>query len=939
MWGKGDSGFLQDARFKHPWRDYQARVLAELEGHLSDWRLHVVAAPGSGKTVLGLEVMRRLGRPALILAPTLTVRNQWIDRLLGMFTDHEGPRPDWISTDLWATASLTVVTYQALHRAFASSEADEEDEEIDDADAAPCVAEPPPADNAASKDPETLFELLRGVGTATIILDEAHHLRNEWWRVLVRLKKGLGKPAIVSLTATPPYDVERGQWDRYLELCGHIDAEISVPELVRRGDLCPHQDYIYYSLPTREERETLSAFWETVDAIAEGLLRNGNLLNELQTSPWIESPEENVERILDDPDFLTSLLVVLNAAGRPTPRAATRLLGVGAQNLPQFDAGWLETLLNGMLFRYRDEFPGSEGTMKDIERSLRRAGAIERRRVVVEEAKASQKILARSVAKLNSIQEIVSREADALGGNLRMVILADYIRREALPRNPADLEPIRNLGVAPIFEFLRRAEMEGVRLGVLTGSLCFIPADVGPRLEALAEKRGVPRERLRMAEARHDPAYLTLEITGDERALIVQLVTDLFREGGVTVLVGTQALLGEGWDAPSVNSLILSSQVGSFMMSNQMRGRAMRVDPEKDAKTANIWHLATLDITSLRMRLHRRAAAALSPAISEGARFETTFRAYGNDCRTLLRRFRAFESVSLTRPPVITNQLHELGLAPDSFGQGGVERFNERVLEHAARRDALASRWNMALQGESDWPELRVKTETNYTPQGFALEDTLEALVKEAVFAAITIFALTAEASFGSGGNNFLLAVALGGVAGMLYAAPTLLKAGYLALRNGTLEGSLRQVLKALVATLHEMEAIATHPDNIRIRAGKLANGMATCDVHGVTTPDRQIILDTLEELLQPVDNPRYLLVRNSKLGALLRRDYHAVPGPIGQKKEYALALERNWSRYVGRAKVVYTRNREGRLLLLKARTSAFSSAFRRKVDRRSVWE
>ena len=34
------------------------RVLQELKEHLDDARLHVVAAPGAGKTVLGLEVIR-----------------------------------------------------------------------------------------------------------------------------------------------------------------------------------------------------------------------------------------------------------------------------------------------------------------------------------------------------------------------------------------------------------------------------------------------------------------------------------------------------------------------------------------------------------------------------------------------------------------------------------------------------------------------------------------------------------------------------------------------------------------------------------------------------------------------------------------------------------------------------------------------------------------
>ena len=57
---------LGEMQFKGTWRDYQARVLDEFEQHFGDQRLHIVAAPGAGKTVLGLEIIRRIGRPALV---------------------------------------------------------------------------------------------------------------------------------------------------------------------------------------------------------------------------------------------------------------------------------------------------------------------------------------------------------------------------------------------------------------------------------------------------------------------------------------------------------------------------------------------------------------------------------------------------------------------------------------------------------------------------------------------------------------------------------------------------------------------------------------------------------------------------------------------------------------------------------------------------------
>jgi superfamily II DNA or RNA helicase len=67
--------------FRKSWRVYQSHLLDRLDCYLDNKRLHLVAAPGSGKTVLGLEVIRRVNQPTLVLAPTITIRDQWVDRL------------------------------------------------------------------------------------------------------------------------------------------------------------------------------------------------------------------------------------------------------------------------------------------------------------------------------------------------------------------------------------------------------------------------------------------------------------------------------------------------------------------------------------------------------------------------------------------------------------------------------------------------------------------------------------------------------------------------------------------------------------------------------------------------------------------------------------------------------------------------------------------
>lgn len=63
------------------WRRYQLRVLEHYEHYKRDGKIHIVAAPGSGKTTLGIELMKRVGEPILIFAPTITIRKQWVERI------------------------------------------------------------------------------------------------------------------------------------------------------------------------------------------------------------------------------------------------------------------------------------------------------------------------------------------------------------------------------------------------------------------------------------------------------------------------------------------------------------------------------------------------------------------------------------------------------------------------------------------------------------------------------------------------------------------------------------------------------------------------------------------------------------------------------------------------------------------------------------------
>ena len=242
--------------FKGKWRSYQKRILDSLEFHLMDEKLHIVAAPGAGKTTLGIEVISRINRPTMVLCPTNTIKNQWKERICSSFLDEKDY--NLVSLDIREPKFITITTYQALLAAFCGVEVEEnENSEFDtevEAEESDSISTSKRFNQSKA---DQIIKLLKSAKVSLLCFDEAHHLRKEWWKALNYLVEELQPKQTVSLTATPPYDVEYSEWDRYEALCGPIDEAISIPELVQNGDLCPHQDYIYFNFPTSTEIITI----------------------------------------------------------------------------------------------------------------------------------------------------------------------------------------------------------------------------------------------------------------------------------------------------------------------------------------------------------------------------------------------------------------------------------------------------------------------------------------------------------------------------------------------------------------------------------------------------------------------------------------------------------------------------------------------------------
>ena len=81
---------------------------------------------------------------------------------------------------------LTIATYQALH-SLCSGELEKESEQINEVEGGNHSHDDVNNDVNGSRPTETLAQLpevLKNAGFKTFVVDEAHHLRAEWWKTL-----------------------------------------------------------------------------------------------------------------------------------------------------------------------------------------------------------------------------------------------------------------------------------------------------------------------------------------------------------------------------------------------------------------------------------------------------------------------------------------------------------------------------------------------------------------------------------------------------------------------------------------------------------------------------------------------------------------------------------------------------------------------------------
>ena len=898
---------LNQLSFKGQWRQYQQRVLDKAESFMDDGKIHLVAAPGSGKTTLGIEFIRRFGNPTLILVPTVTIRQQWVDRIKQAFLSNANQAEQLISQDLKRPKMITVATYQALHSAMNQVVGDSLIEDTDD-------------ESQQEHFDFQGFDIRKTFGDqdlGTLCLDECHHLRNEWWKSLEIFRKSFPKIKMISLTATPPYEGEPALWERYISMCGEIDEEITVPELVKEGTLCPHQDYVYFAFPTKEERTQLDQFEKQKLNFLTKLSTDINFSNTIQSSPAL-SDQISDDDLLANPKYLSAILIFLRSKNLPFPQRFQGLLATKA--LPTFTLEWFETLLNGVIFQVPNWFGFTEEAFNQLKSDLKANGLIERNQVKLIRNKKQDVLLNQSLGKLNAVRDIFKAEYQSLGNNLRQLVLTDFIRRDFQVHLGDKNAQFTQLGVLSYFESIRREMIEQswtVPIAVLTGSLVIIPTSAKEHLERL-----IPNSRLSydIIGQLSQEDYLKVSVSGSHHDLVTAL-TQLFQEGYIQVIIGTKSLLGEGWDAPCVNSLILASFVGSFMLSNQMRGRAIRVWPDNPDKTSNIWHLVSINLSP------RKWFEFQNDEENYDETLELQLYGLSPDLDLLDRRMTQFLGLHYSEL-TIESGIDRLDLNQITFSQKGLEKLNQNAITLSQKRQELKDRWQQALPLNEEMEVANeVEVDKQFLPLAY-LNDWMKALlISQALAVTYFIIDLGRYLIVGKPFNQslpiFLLALL---VLAIFWGRYFIYKSPY-----KRLEIFGKAIHQALLDS-GQIETEESAPRVVKDSKQAIYNAIY---LKGASMREKEIFAQALTEFFAPIENQRYILKSCHKVKD--QTEFFAVPSMFEKRKADAESFLQHIQKSVGKYNLIYTRSVQGRPILLEARIKALGNKQERTVTHKKV--
>ncbi|HEX7491954.1 MAG TPA: DEAD/DEAH box helicase family protein [Candidatus Limnocylindrales bacterium] len=972
--------------FAHPLRRYQALALDAFEARRAEKRerCYVVMPPGSGKTVVGLEIARRLGRKTIVFGPNTAIQSQWVRQ----WNDFAPPKPAGTETSL--TADVTVLTYQALCTLdhgldelpgvdpdADDLDADEPDDVAEPDDAADPSASTPAASPIAARRRHTddladrrrrrklianggdraallgllhpngrkLIERMKAEPEITLVLDECHHLLEMWGYLVQAVVDELdGKVFVVGLTATPPGEMGAREAALYSRLFGRADFEVVTPAVVKEGDLAPYQELAYLTEPLPTELAYMRSQSQRFDDLIADLMSPT-----FASRPFLDWLHQRViERgshsgaqvswarfELDEPELVTAVLRLFLAKGFKLPDGAR--IGERHRQPPTTD-DWV-----AMIGDYCDGFlersaaPGDEAAWERIRRALPAVGYILTRQGIRAYVSPADRVLALSASKGAAAQQILDLEARQLGAELRALILCDFERAgvELLAELRSVLDAQAGSASLIVQMLVADAATRALDPILLTGRTVACSRATATRLIAwcreqvpeIADALGaMPLGTAAAAGSGAVPAAGSGDwgdvvlIAPDTRwwqpRNYVPLITRFFEEGRSRCLVGTRGLLGEGWDAHTVNVLIDLTAASTATSVHQMRGRSLRLNATLPHKVADNWDVVCV-------------APDEAKGLSDYWRFVRKHHAY-----YALNASGEIECGVSHVDPVLTP------FGPPPVAEAAA--LNARTLARVELREQAYAEWGVGTAYRNVETEtIRLHFNRSLGLPGVPLGGgrragrgadkrrpgdgpTIKQVLKLgfAAFVAVAFFLglgedlgldLSSVLSFFGIGALALAAIFLV-VKAVRFVPAARTASGIL---KSEPSGSLERIAAAVVEGLAATDGVDRTLGSAAVRIVVQPDGYYRCYLDGATREDSRAFTEALDQVLAPLESPRYIIPRRVVDPPLTRRRaiafvirnglgmpggrliYHAVPDFLAANEKRVAAFEQAWDREV----------------------------------------
>lgn len=908
---------LESWAFAGELRQSQQRILDAVAGDGAG-PLHIVAPPGSGKTLVGLLLAMRRGSRALVLAPTTTIRSQWAATARSLASGAWGdaaadPCAGAVSEEPGSPADLTVLTYQMLSVLETSNPFDTlaehawRDELVaggrDESDAEVWLAElaesnrdayhkglrrrgrrlrrdvvrADPSQLAAALHPNAraLIDRLVEHGVETVILDECHHLLDHWAIVVHylagRVRERGAEPLLVGLTATLPSLEDQEEYENYTGLLGEVDYELPTPAVVKEGNLAPYRDLVWFVSPSADELLFLKTHEDRLGSLISETLGAPVGLDFMERILCGGEPAEGLNR--------KGLEIALAEAFKRDAVLAEAACRVLLEEDPQHPLGPLlgaEARIRAtteqrirLLARYALDCILPDAESADLWQRTRRTladfGYLLTDRGIRRGRDPIDSVLATSESKDLAVGQILRLElARDAGERLRAVAILDFaVHGHSAGGRGAARRPTSDAGRAGALRcfdtVVADPSLALLRPVLMTAQHLRIAArDAEALVPRLAELLGnVGSAPIETEPLDDNPEIMVLSAPGVGSAAVVRAVSQLVTEGLSRLIVGTRGLLGEGWDCPAVNTLIDLSSVATSSATQQLRGRTLRLDPGWPEKVAHNWTVTTL--------------------------IEATTKIDGDqDAVRLARKHGRVWGLTVDGLPAIVKgldhtltsaQSRDLGrlLAKDR-GAPGIEALNRATAQAMTPRAETRARWGIGEPYRGSVGEELVVAASRRTIRPFVSGFTIEAILALILlllgFAAVQ--ALRAQTR--SGVSDPLVFVVTF-VFVIIILLVVMGRTGLRELRQGLRQFALPQTayhgaVLAIARTLDargELPEIGPHDIAVRGRALDARTiSHYEVEMSGGTPEEQRIVLDTLGELFSPVASPRFLLETGS---------------------------------------------------------------------------